>query len=353
MAIIQQGRFTSDGSNFVLPVRSGVDWIRVFNQTASITTTVDLAYDFYFQLGMVASALPTTGQGTRWVKLGATNAQDCITVNQIPVNGGFVLVDTSLNPLGSPVAITGSSNATSPVVTTGDTGALVVGSVVRLSNLDAQKENAGIDWAISAVTANTNFTIAAILATAPGAAATSGFYRQVKFDPIFYPSDRVIVNITAVGNGSRIFLNVPSNYTVGSKIRVNVPSSIYGMTQINGLLGTVTAVDNTVAGGTRVSILTDIDITGFTAFTFPTSAQFNAAGPFALATVTPVGENTAYAQNQVPPLNVLGDATLNIGEIGVLLQGGNTTAGAIAGPAGATGDVMFWIAGSSDAVTNT
>ena len=80
--------------------------------------------------------------------------------------------------------------------------------------------------------------------------------------------------------------------------------------------------------------------TAFTAFTFPASSS-NAFTP---ATVVPMGEDTADALIQ--NVNILSDATVNTGYIGMTLAAGANS------PAGLSGNLIYWVAGSSFSVTN-
>lgn len=331
-----QGRFTSDGTAHTIQLPAGFDWVRVYNETALAQTASDLGAEFYFQRGM------TNGRGVVYTKLG-TVANDPLSIGQIAANAGFTEVDTSGNPLGASIATT-ATNATQPVYTTANTGSLATGSVVRVFNQTGQANLSGFDFAVDTVVANTSFTMAAALATAPGAAATAGQYRHISFDPQFYPRFRYIVNISQAANAV-VTVSVPSGYHVGQEVRVLVPqdtvagTAIYGMTEIDGLLGTVTAVNDTV--GTQTVTL-DIDSSAFTAFTFPTAAQF--ATGHSRAMLVPVGEDTGYALAQSQ--DILSDATDNQGFRGVTLAAGTLS------PAGQNNDVIYWVAGTSYSVDN-
>jgi len=187
--LIQSGRFTSDGTNKRLDLRGDFDHIEVENETALIQTGSDLAFKFTWQLGQ------TDGRGNVWTKLGAV-ANDPLTVAQIAADLGFVVLDTSGEPLKAAVALTTGTNITEPVFTTASTAGLATGSIVRLTSMVGMPNLSGYDFAIDTVVTNTSFKMAAALATAPGAANTAGNYRIVKFDPIFYPRYRYISNIT-------------------------------------------------------------------------------------------------------------------------------------------------------------
>jgi hypothetical protein len=155
---------------------------------------------------------------------------------------------------------------------------------------------------------------------------------------------------------------------VGQEIRFQIPS-VSGMVQLNA------TPQNNYQAFTIFSIVDDYnftinaDTTGFTTFTYPTSAQEPVSPPL----VIPVGEDTAgaliYGGTQVPSVGglqiyntnvgILSDSTVNTGFLGMLLgNGGNglelTTpilgpSGSVAWSAGnaGTGDTIYWVAGKS------
>jgi len=125
--ILQQGRFTSDGTNKVLAIRSDVDWIRVYNTTvAAANQTTAVGVEYYWQRGF--------GDGAKWTYF-KSNAANAANLSQYITSNGFSLLDTSLNPLSAAVAISGLSNLTRPVITTASTAGLANGDIVRLSGL--------------------------------------------------------------------------------------------------------------------------------------------------------------------------------------------------------------------------
>lgn len=312
--VLQQGSFTSAGTTVTLQIRSGVDWIRTYNYTKIAANAATTGYEFYWQLGMPA------GGGLEYQSNGAGTAVNILAL----ANGGFTLVDSSASPLGANIAITASTNAAQPVVSTANTGSLVAGNVVRLTGVTGQPNLSGYDFTIDTIVANTSFRIANALANAPGAAGTAGFYRQILFDPLYYPTKRFVVNITQAANAV-VTTSVNHGYVVGQSVRLYVPS-VFGMTQANGLLVNITAV-------TAGTFTTDLNTTTFTAFVFPGAASV----PFTPAIVVPVGEETDANSNP----NLLDDATVNTGYIGVMLGAGAN------GPAGQANDVIYWLAGKS------
>lgn len=366
------------GDAQIIQIPSGTDFIYAYNFTKAGANGLNTVYfngnnnafagyEFFWQLGMP--------QGSALVKYKANGAA---TVDQdVLLTGGFSVYDPSgQNPLAlplfsAPVATTATTNATQPVVSTGNTAGLGVGSIVRMSST-AQTDVNGVDMVVSAVTANTNFTLlfaGNALATAPGAIGGAGFYRIVNYDPLFYPRRRYITNITRAAN-AQVSVSVPHQYVVGQAVRFFIPS-ISGMVELNP------SASNNLLYGTIVSVVdtynftVNINTTNFTAFTFPTIAQM----PNSFPIVVPVGEDTATAlvsaANQVPVgLNnqlifnaasgILSDATVNTGVLGMVFgSGGNGTAlgTPITGPAGTVHftagdvidarDVMYWYAGKS------
>ncbi len=328
--IIQQGRFTGDGTAHQLEIRSDLDWIRTFNETIIIAAAGGDA-EFYFQRGM------TNGRGILYAQAGG--------VTQIAASAGFSLLDTSGNPLLAAVATTDASNVVRPIILTADTAGLVAGDVVRLSLQATDDQLNGYDFTIDTISANTSFRLASPLANAGGAGGVQGgFYRKINFDPLYFPRHRFIADISQAASAV-ITLTVQSGYAVGQEVRILVPddsvagASVYGMTEMNNLLGTITAINDAIATQT---ITVDIDSTNFTAFSFPTAAQ--AANALRKAMVVPVGMDTAQAITS--SVNLLSDATDNRGFIGVELASGASS------PAGVNADVIYWVAGKSFSVSN-
>lgn len=389
--IIGQGTFTASPiaasglgairtySNPVyVQIPSAADWMKVTNfsqwgangvTTANFqgTGNASIGIEFFWQRGMA----PGTGIVTY---KGATSAAlDGDTL----VTGGFTLYDPtgqstySTPVLGPAIATTATTNATQPAVSTGNTAGLVVGSIVRMSNT-AQTDVNGIDMVVSAVTANTSFTLlftGNALANAPGAIGGAGFYRQVNYDPIFYPRYRYITNITQASN-AQVSTSVPHQYVAGQAVRFEIPAAS-GMTQLNATPQNnyMTATVVTVVDSYNFTI--NINSSAFTAFTWPTIAQQPSSFPI----VSPVGEDTASALastqpqtpinifgNQINATNtgILSDSTVNTAFLGMILgSGGNGNAltTPIIGPAGSgatsnagvisSPDVMYWVAGKS------
>lgn len=314
-------------------LRGDIDWMNVVNWTQSVATNADCGTHYYWQRGMA------DGLGLVYYH---PAADATLAVAATAAGAGFTLLNTTDTAPGAARAITGATNVVAPVIAAANTDGLAVGSIVRLSNVTGALSLSSWDFQVGAITAGVNFTMAYNMANAAGAAGTAGYYRIIPYDPIFYPRWRYIVNITQA-TAAVIHTSVDHGYTVGQKIRVNLPSAVFGMTEINGVEGIVTAV-------TAGTITTNINSSGFSAFTFALPASV----PFTMPTVNPVGIDMGTALTGA--VDILSDATRNTGYIGMKLHVGNL-AGANLGtlsPAGSniaagagTGDVIKWRAGKS------
>jgi hypothetical protein len=323
--ILQQGRFTSTGTTKTLEIRSDVDWMKILNFTVADddTTTTAVGVEYYWQRGFAQ------GTGIEYKKSNAANAAQLTTVL---ATGGFTLVDSTANPVGNPVALTSSTNATQPVFTVAaSTAGLVAGDIVRVSGVSGQPNLGGVDFTIDTIVANTSFRWANALANVPGSVGAGGNYRKIKFNPIFYPRNRTVCNITAAVQAV-VTTTVNHTFTVGQQVRFTVPAA-FGMVQLDAQQATIVAV-------TASTLTIDYDTSAFTAFAWPLNASF----PFNFAQVTPVGENTAEALSQ--SVDILQDATVNTGFIGMQLAAGTDS------PAGTNGQVVYWLAGKSFSVDN-
>ncbi|HTJ49066.1 MAG TPA: hypothetical protein VL443_06385 [Cyclobacteriaceae bacterium] len=359
--ILSQGSFIVPATivNRTLVIPSNVDWIEVRNYTRQGTVggASAFGFEYFWQRGMPA--------GSALVKYYANGG--AVVTGDLITSGGFTLYDPSgqsvgaLPLLGNPVATTASTNATRPVVSTGSTAGLAVGSVVRMSNT-AQTDVNGVDMVVGAVVANTSFTLLTAsnpLATAPGAIGGAGFYRIVNADSLFYPRHRFVVNITQAAN-AQVSTSVAHGLTPGQSIRFAIPA-VSGMIQLNPTPDNNYLMANVVSVVDDYNFTIDINTTAFTAFTWPTIAQ----QPSSFPQFVPVGEDTALslvtAASQVPTVGgqqiygtqsgLLADATTNTGFLGMILgtgANGAISGAAITGPAGSVAaDVVYWKVGKS------
>lgn len=319
--IIQQGKFTSTGAGALIPLRSDVDWMCVYNVTqAAAAQTVVVGVKYYWQRGFPANS--------QWVTY-KSNAANAANLDAYLTTGGFRLVDTSLQTPGTLTAtITAISNAAIPVVSAIAHG-LGIGSIARIINVTGAQQFGGMDFTVG----NNTFTANTFsLDYAPQiVAGTNGSFREIPFNPIFYPRRRYITKITQAVQAV-VTLSVTHGYLVGQSIRMSVPAK-FGMVEMDGLLGTIVAIDTTATTGNSITL--DIDSTAFTAFAFPVTADV----PFTFAQTIPVGEDTASAI--AAGVDILSDATVNKAAIYMELAGGESL------PGGDVNDVMYWVAGKS------
>lgn len=324
---ILQGRFTSTGSNILIPLRSGVDWFETYNVTAMVAQSDASVVKGYWQYGMPANSGILTAFYT-----GTPDSN----VDLYSTVGGFTYIDTSAAVAGTINAtVTAVSTASIPVVTNTGTNGLVAGDVVRMINVTGAQQLGGVDFTVGYNTlSSTTFSLDYMSQLA--GAGTTGSWMKISYDPIFYPRRRTITKITKATQAV-VTLSVTHGYKVGQLVRMVVPSE-YGMTQMDGLQATIVAVNTTTTSGNTITL--NVDSSSFTTFAFPATAVF----PFSPAEVVPMGEDTAFALSQ--GVDILSDATLNESEIGMLIKGGATY------PGGASSDVIYWKAGVSFSIDN-
>lgn len=309
------GSFTSDGTvkNITLP--SGYDDFEMIN----ITDLGSAAANTNVMKARGTSLMPA-GYGLYNPK---TSGAATIAIESMATSGGFTFVsDSASRSIGGSVALSGTEiNRANPAVCgTGSTANLVDSvSVVRLYNTTGMLQVAGMDFTVGTIVANTSFQLKYLDNSGFAADATAGSYRIINADARFYPRNRYITAITAASSAV-ITLSVTHGFTVGQLVRIIVPDA-FGMTQINGQLGTVTAINTT-----NNTITVNIDSSGYTAFAFPTSAV--AAAGVTFAQVVPVGEAAVNSVSQ-PYGNLLDDATDNVSFTGISIGATVQTTGKV------------------------
>ena len=340
LTVTQQGMFTATGNAIVLPLRGGVDWMRVYNYTqsnfASGAGGASTGVQYYWQLGMAP--------GDAFVTL--NNAGATATLNSTAaalVVGGFTYLDSSLQIPGPIVAITSGTNATPPVMTVVSTAGLATGNIVRLTSSATASNASGFDYSIE-VLSPTTFSLRNMIA--PGSVFGASSYRLIAFDPIYYPRNRVVSNITAATQAV-ISTTVDHGYLVSDIVRLNIPAGYGNYSNLNGLQATVVAVTAAVDGvhplpGTPATFTVNINTIGFGTFAIPSVANT----PYTAAQVEAIGGYTDITVVTTPPYpiinpNSLLDATFNRAFIGMNLAPGITS------PGGSVNDVIFWQSGTT------
>jgi len=328
--IIQQGHFTSTGVARNVVLRGDVDWMRVVNYTQAAAQNNGYGVEYFWQKSM------PDGYGTMHYHPAADHT---LAINNVALI--FNKIDSTVLTPSAPIAVTAISGAAPGLVATGDTTGLFAGDIIRLTNVVGAQQMGGIDFTVGTIVANTTIELVNMPAiVAAGAAGANAYWRRVPYDKLFYPRSRYITAISQAASAV-VTLSVTHGYTVGQTVRFSVPEVTagvaYGMTEIDGMVGTITALGAAGASGSTNTITVNINTTGFTAFAFPLTADT----PFTPAQIVPVGESASIIAGAIP----LDDAVYNTGYIGMRLAGGTT------GPAGNNDDVVYWVAGKSFTLT--
>jgi len=310
MALIAKGSFISDGAARTVEFPCPIDYFIVRNRSLWGTAPTAVVESTWHR-GYAA------GQATHISEGGASALTATATA---AAGAGFTEIDNSILTPGALVATgTAITNATPGVVADATTPPL--GSVVRMLNTTGMLQIAGLEFTVTAITPGVNFTLGYMVGAAYAAAATNADYRVIPNNR-FFPRRRWIQDIT-VAAAAVMSTSVAHGYAVGAKITINNPDANFGMPEINGLRGTVTAV-------TANTITTDIDSTTFTAFAYPISAI--AATGVTHPAVVPYGEVST----------LLTQATDNTENSGLFLD---------TAVVGLNTNVMDWLAFSRDMVT--
>lgn len=315
--IIQQGRFTSDGTAKTLNLRADVDWIEVFNTTvaANDTQTTAIGVQYYWQKGMAA------GSAWEYKKSDAANAAQLstiITSNGFTPAGSFVQ--------GTPITGTTITKASPPVCTAAGHG-FSNGDTVVFSNLTEMPQLAQIYFTIANVTANTFELKYMDTNTANFTAETSFEVSKITGFPEWRQAYGAILGITAGPTTTIQLADDSYGFEVDNVVRLIVPS-VLGMSQINAQQAKVLSVDSA-----NNTITVDIDSSTYSPFVFPAAS----AVPFTFGQVQSVG--TVSSNSSI-------DATKNISTLSLTLGAGADA------PAGQIGDVIYWRAGTAFSVTN-
>jgi len=262
------GFYTSGGVAFNVPLRFSPDRFSILNYTQMATTQ---------NPGRVVKSEWRRGFLGGYAYTGTKTNSSSAMNETIATSGGYTLINTIDQTLGSAVTLTAITSATPPVVSTASTAGLIAGDTVRIVTATGARQIAGMDFTIGTIVTNTSFELS--YGVAMGAAVTAGSYRKVFYDPVWAPRRRYITAITQAASAV-VTLSVTHDYQVGEKIQFFLGAQ-YGMIQLNGKVGRITAINTTTN-----TITVDIDTSGFTAFAFPGDSTY----PLTFAQTVPVGE---------------------------------------------------------------
>ena len=299
------GTITSTGASQVVAIPCGVDILEVLNYT-EMGQQGQAPCKFEWQRGFAA------GYAVQYAK--ASSSSDVLSGTVI-TSGGFTEVDSSGYALGTAMSTSGITNASHPVVTVSSTASLKTGDVVRVLTATGARQIASMPFTIDVIN-STTFHLSFM--GAPGSAATGGSIQQILYPNIWTPTANYITAITKASSAV-VTLSVTHGYVVGQYITFTVPAA-FGMVEMNGLTGKITAVDTV-----NNTVTVNINSSAFTAFAFPATTGV----PFTFAQTVPAGDAALQSTSQ---------ATVNNGEVGMLF--GSTVVGA-------ADDVLYWRAWKS------
>jgi hypothetical protein len=320
--IMTQGSFTSTGLGQKINLPSSADYFRVQNLTQLATTQATgrgVMFEWY-------NGLTADDNAIEWSKTNSTNAMNLSLVT----SGGFTYVTTAPTvEAQAPNAITAITNAGPAVVS--QTNTYSEGDFLRIYGTTGMLQISGMIFQISSVSGS-GYTLNGLDASGFAAAATAGYTRRISKYAAVEPQYLYITNISQAAQAVVTFSVDPSIfYVVGMKMYFSIPSS-FGMVEMQGLTGTIVAVDST-----DYQVTVDINSSAFTAFAFPASSASPTAQLWAVA--APAGAQTSYDPNTMIQTGY--NFTLQPFHTGqftpyIYLSGGAQS------PAGSSGDVIVW-----------
>lgn len=321
--IVTQGSFTSTGVGVKIPLPSSADYFVSKNLTQLATTQATgrgVMFEWYGN-GLVAA-----DNAIEWKKTNSTDALNMV----LATSGGFTYVTTSPTvEAQAPNAITAITAASPAVVS--QTNTYSEGDIIRIYSTTGMLQIGGMDFEISTVSGS-GYTLKGLRASGFAAPGTAGFTRRISKNAAVDPEFLYVTEITKASSAVvRTSVDPTRYYAVGMKVRFSVPSS-FGMTQINNLTGTITALSSA-----NYTMTVDIDSSSFTTFAFPASSSSPTAALF--ATVAPAGAKTSY--DPVTGVQTGYNFTLQPFHTGQFTPYMYLAAGAQS-PAGSDGDVIVW-----------
>lgn len=339
--IITQGSFTSTGAAQIINLPSSANYFKTVNITQMATTQATGRC----VMGEWYSGVFNANDGIRWKKTNSTSAMNADLFSTSTASDGFTYVTVA--PTAEAYVSGFSSTQANPAVVT-QTNTYSNGDIVRLKTATGDLVLGGMKFQISSVS-GAGYTLLGLPATAANgytaisAASTSRVskYDAVEPEYLFITGIQTATTLTTPYSGAVVSVSVdPSNYYVaGMKVRFSIPNG-FGMTQMNGLTGTITNVNVSNAGGANVAaynFVVDIDVSSFNAFVFPASSTSPTQPLF--ATVAPAGAKTSYDPNTGVQLGY--NFTLQPFHTGQFVPYMKLGGGAQS-PAGSSGDVIVW-----------
>lgn len=320
--IVTQGSFTSTGVGVKIPVPSSADYFKVQNLTQLATTQATgrgVMFEWYKDLVAADNAI-------EWKKTNSTDALNMVLVT----SGGFTYVESAPVVEAQAAAAITAITAASPAVVS-QVNTYSDGDIVRIYNTTGMLQIAGMDFELSS-TSGAGYSLIGLRAAGFAAPATAGNTRRISKYAAVDPQFLYVTEITKATEAVvRTSVDPTRYYAVGMKVRLSVPSS-FGMVEMNGLTGTITALSSA-----NYTMTLDINSSAFTTFAFPASSSSPTATLF--ATLAPAGASTKY--DPVTQVQTGYNFTLQPFRTGEFSPYMYLAAGAQS-PAGSNGDVIVW-----------
>ncbi len=327
--ILDGGSFTSAAVGVKINLPSSADYFKTWNvtQLAAASPSVVVGGEWFgAKFGAGASA---ANSGLRWKKSGSS-AILIDSFSTSTASNGFTYVESSPFVEAQAANAITAITAASPAVVT-QTNTYSDGDYVRIYNTTGMLQYGGMVFQISSVS-GAGYSLIGLRA-AGYAAGTAGNTRRISKFAAVDPEFLYVTEITKASSAVvRLSVDPSPFYAVGMKIRFSVPAS-YGMSEINGLTGTITAVS-----AAQYTLTVNIDSSAFTTFAFPLSSASPTAALF--ATIAPAGAQTSY--NPVTLVQTGYDfqkQPFHTGQFTPYMY----LAGGADSPAGALNDVINWM----------
>ncbi len=335
-----------------IPITAQINSFRVRNLTRSGVTsqgvsgslTSDRIVEAYFNPNLMGAGTALINQNGTVSGILAPMQTGICAINGCTIVQGGVYVQ------GPTKTINSFTPGTTTVFVTSAAHGFVVGDNVRIVNMTSAPQMGGLVMTVTAVGSTTQFTT---LFNSTNAVTSVGqVYKvgnaSIMNQSLYYPQNRAIAAIS-LANPMVVTTLVQQNYQIGDVVRFAIPTAL-GMQQLNSstnglpLQFTVSAVNNAV--GTQTVTFSNVDSTAFTAFAWPAAASY----PFSLPVMIPQGEGNLNQLSGVTPSplpyanqDILGFATQNQGQSGILIgTGDGTNSATTGGIIGSTVDAWEW-----------
>jgi hypothetical protein len=271
-SMIAGGNFTlttaliASGVQVICQSQSPPDFVVAKNITRWGAASSATAIEWWWERSMAQQA----ARGILQASNASSPVSAALTSTAVTASGISVYNTASPPTFAALANTTITGTAGTFVVSMANTGSIVVGDYVRLYNQTGMQQISGFTFQVTAVTTNSSITLGYMASSGitTSANATAGFVQKI-IPNRFYPKEKRIANITQAVNPTVYFMQT-NDFTPGEQVSFRIPSSQWGMTQLNNVKARVLTVTNSA---TVSSITIELDTSGFNAFTFPTSAQ--------------------------------------------------------------------------------